>query len=305
MKHVTISVPGKIHVIGEHTVVYGKPALLSAINLRVSVTIKESKQDRIISSKAQKIKSIIETIVKNKFALKKIPSYSLSIQSKIFSGAGLGSSAAVSAAYSAALLEYLHIPWDKKVINDLAFEADKIFNGNPSGGDNTTVVYGGIIQFQKDKKFRTMPASIVRNFVLLNSGKPKESTAEMVKNVANYSVENPKKFKKILIDQEKLTLQMHDVLIKGSDTFLITTIRRAQKNLEDLGVVSKRSQALIQAIEHFGGAAKISGGGGIKGGTGMLVCFAKDSESIINFAKKNNVNYFPVQLAQEGLRREI
>ena len=30
-------------------------------------------------------------------------------------------------------------------LNLLAFECDKVFNGNPSGGDNTTVIYGGFI----------------------------------------------------------------------------------------------------------------------------------------------------------------
>ena len=38
---ITVSVPGKIHLMGEHAVVYGKPALLSAINLRLSVTIEK------------------------------------------------------------------------------------------------------------------------------------------------------------------------------------------------------------------------------------------------------------------------
>lgn len=40
----TVSAPGKIHLMGEHAVVYGKPALLTAIDLRLSVTVKESKR---------------------------------------------------------------------------------------------------------------------------------------------------------------------------------------------------------------------------------------------------------------------
>ena len=40
---ITIFVPAKIHLLGEHAVVYGKPALLAAINKRISVQIVPSK----------------------------------------------------------------------------------------------------------------------------------------------------------------------------------------------------------------------------------------------------------------------
>ena len=38
-KIIKASVPGKIHFLGEHTAVYGKPAILAAINKRCSVTL--------------------------------------------------------------------------------------------------------------------------------------------------------------------------------------------------------------------------------------------------------------------------
>ena len=52
----TVSAPGKIHLLGEHTVVYGKPALLASINKRLYVGIK-SQESRIKNNK--------EIIIKN------------------------------------------------------------------------------------------------------------------------------------------------------------------------------------------------------------------------------------------------
>ncbi|MCL5675530.1 MAG: hypothetical protein M1120_00185, partial [Patescibacteria group bacterium] len=51
MKEITVSAPGKVHLTSAHIVVYGKPALLCAINLRVTVSIKnENHQGKIIIS---------------------------------------------------------------------------------------------------------------------------------------------------------------------------------------------------------------------------------------------------------------
>lgn len=52
MKTINVSVPGKIFFLGEHSVVYGKPALLSTINRYCTVQIiPSSKQEIVITSK--------------------------------------------------------------------------------------------------------------------------------------------------------------------------------------------------------------------------------------------------------------
>lgn len=305
MRKIIISAPGKIHLIGEHTVVYGKSALISTIDLRVYVRINEAKK-RSFSKGIKKIQGIIEPMVAKKLPIVKIPLHAVSITSGIPQGSGLGSSAAICAAYITALLEFLGTGRDKKLVNQLTYEAEKFFNGNPSGGDNTAIVYGGVMQFQKGKRFQYI--RIPKNsdqFVLINSGRPKESTAEMVQKVASFARENIRTFKKVLHDQEKLTLRMRPVLEEGRHEELLEVIMRAQRNLERLGVVSEKARLLIRAIEQLGAAAKITGGGGIQNGSGMILCFGADVEKIMTFAKKQNLECIPVNLGTEGLRKEL
>jgi mevalonate kinase len=44
---IRISIPGKIHLIGEHSVVYGRPAILASINLYLHAGISKSSSKKI------------------------------------------------------------------------------------------------------------------------------------------------------------------------------------------------------------------------------------------------------------------
>lgn len=279
---IKFSAPAKIHLLGEHSVVYGKPAILAAINLRISVSIQKG-----INNLPSYLK-LIEKIVKKRFNLKSISPYKLKIDSQIPIGAGLGSSAALSATYITALLSYLKIKWDLTLINELSFEAEKIFHGNPSGGDNTTVVYGGLIWYQKGMPFTPLPFKIHKNikpFFLINSGKPVETTRQMIE------IAKPK-IKNILDQQEQLVKELAIALKGGNEKKLIEIIRDGERNLEKIGVVGKKAKEIIRQVEKSGGAAKILGGGGFKDGSGMILCY------------HGNVKGTKITLGETGLRQE-
>lgn len=280
-----VSAPGKIHLLGEHAVVYGKPALLATIDLRVTVSISPAKK----FSGNSVFKRIIEPIIKKKFNLQKIPSYKLEVNSQIPLGCGLGSSAAISAAYIGALLSFLKIKWDLNLINKLTFEAEKVFHGNPSGADNRTVIFGGI----------TIPSKLANNFVLINTGKPAETTKEMVELVAVHK----DKYKKIFDDQERLVKELLPVLKNGNKQEFIRIIREGEKNLESIGVVSIFVKSIIRQIEKAGGAAKICGAGGKTKATGILLAYHPEKKVIEKIAGSLNLPFFNVALGVEGLRQ--
>lgn len=290
---IKFSAPGKIHLLGEWSVMGGKPAILAAVDLRVCVTLSKGQSNH-------SLKKIIELIVKKHLKIKTIPPYNLTISSQLPIGAGLGSSAAVSASYIAALLSFLKIKWDLNLINNLTYEAEKVFHGNPSGGDNSTVVYGGLIWFTRtnfDKLNFTIPPKLAKNFTLINTGTPKETTRQMIEIVGA-------KFKKILDDQEQLVKELLPVLKNGNEKELIRIIKKGERNLESIGVASKSSQEIIRKIEKAGGAAKICGAGGKAGPTGVLLCYHQNKTVIKNIAKSFNLPFFSAALGVEGVRQE-
>lgn len=313
---ITVSVPSKVHLLGEHAVVYGKPALLTGIDKRISVTITASKTKRIqgtqlYTKEIEELLKILEREIREQTKSKMIGYYSIKINSQVPVGVGLGSSAALSAGITASLLSFLKIPWNKKTVFDIAYEGEKFFHGNPSGGDLAIVLEGGLLWYRKEfeflKAFTSLsfkPHKNIRQFILINSGKPEESTREMVEKVAQFKIAFPQRTQALFNSQEELTKQMVIALKEGNEDSLIECIKLGERNLEKLDVVGRKAQSLIRTIEKLGGVAKITGGGGVKDGSGMLLVYHKDVERLLNYAKQKNLEVIKIQIGTEGLRRD-
>lgn len=310
---VVVSVPGKIHLMGEHAVVYGKPALISAINYRLYSTITESSDGFQIISQAEKnnlIERAVEVVVR-RLQLSKKPKVKIEISSQIPIGWHAGSSAAVSVAVVSSLIYFLRKIWDPNLFNELAYEVEKFQHGNPSGGDNTAVTFGGFIWYRKELEFlksifqltfRT--SSCLAPFLLIDTGRPKEHTGEMVSLVSKFMKKYSEKGEKLLNENEKAVKDVVIALRQGNEKLLIKAIRSGQKTLEDLGVVSDKVIPFIKEVEKNSGAVKICGGGGKRGSVGFLLCYIRDREKIKSLSQKYHFTLRSVLLGEEGVRLE-
>ncbi|MBI2617623.1 mevalonate kinase [Candidatus Gottesmanbacteria bacterium] len=311
---ITVSAPGKVHLLGEHTVVYGKPALLSAINLRTYVTVKRKtspKKQSIVQIDASHNRQFIKKIasfLQEKFPLPQATELNISVRSNLPIGSGLGSSAAVSAALVGAYLNVVKNTWNPNKINEFTYSIEKITHGNPSGADNTTVVFGGLVWFRKEFEFLksiwSLPISSYTfpKFFLLHSGKPKEPTREMVEQVALSYKKKKELFESIFADQEYQTKKLLLSLKTGNIVDMKSALFSGEKNLEKIGVVGKKAQSIIRELEKSGGVGKISGAGGIAKGSGMILCFHEKPSRIETISKRFSIPFYPVVLGQEGIR---
>ena len=171
------SAPGKIILFGEHFVVHGTPAILAAIDKRVTVTssFTENKTIRVnsklgtldvpISSSYKEVKNEFRPFVY--LANKMIDSnqnangLEIEINSDIPVGVGLGSSSACCVATTASIYGLVESncnpnvsSWQFKKLSpeelvEISIEAEKTIFPDTSGADCAVCTYGGMIVYDK------------------------------------------------------------------------------------------------------------------------------------------------------------
>jgi mevalonate kinase len=355
MKRICVSAPGKLHLLGEHSAVYGKPAVIATVNKRCFVTISSRKDNKIeiilsdlninkivmekeIIKKTNDAQKKWKAYVKNndisvlksitsspldfpiiiigetlKYLKKTLPvGIALSVKSDIPIGSGMGSSAALSVSIAGAIYLLFNKKFNKEIINEIAYSAEFKRHGLPSGGDNSTICFGGLVWYRKEsaelKIIKPISFSLSEkmagNFCIIQTGTPDELTGEMVGLVRVLYKKRPKLVEDALSSQEVLTRELLPAIKSNDEQELIRIIRDGEKNLEKLGVVSVFAKSIMRKIEKIGGAAKICGGGGIKKGTGVLLAYHQDPSVLRQLLLNSGLKYSRIQLGTEGLKIE-
>jgi mevalonate kinase len=280
-KRVTVSAPGKIILAGEHAVVYGQPALVAAIDRRLQVTVKPGKSRKQYTGLLKFALNLLQVpTLKDRFP-RRVGPYKIDIDSQLPIGSGMGSSAALATALVWALKPKATINEKNRLV--------KIFedyqHGKSSGVDQTIVREGGFLRYQQGQ-FKTINLPI-KQAILIDSGKPKESTGDMVKQVAKGRWE--KEFQQI----GRLV-----------NNWRPEKIFENERLLEKIGVVGLKAKKIIRQIESIGGMAKICGAGGVKAGSGRLLVWHRDLRVLFRLIKRQRWQYMRVNLGGPGVRYE-
>ena len=310
MRKIQYCAPAKIIFSGEHAVVYGKPALVSAINLHLTFSVWDAKkeiQDKNILFIA---KTIQEYLKKKKYPIIKTD-YNYSVQSTIPIGRGLGSSAAFSVASSATFLEYFSgRQFQKEEINNVGYQIEKQFHSRPSGVDTSASCFGGLIYFRKEFEFLKtisnlhikIPQNIENNLYLIDSGKPHESTSEMVETVGQKYNKSSKVMDILFSEIEKTTKRLVVSLVKEDGIFFQKTIAENESLLEEIGVVSKHTEQLLCLLKEYG-VGKVTGAGGKKNGSGYILFYHLNGKDIEEKCKKLQIPCIKFVSEYEGVTK--
>lgn len=275
--------PGKVILTGEHSVVFGQPAILASLSRGVTAAIQvgqlnqEQQNDRYL----QHLINIFQDFTKQKNLI-----FALQVNSDLPIQSGLGSSAAFAAAVLGALAEFYQHPLDREQLYQLVWEAENFVHGRSSGADPSIVVRGGLQVFKNGQvKQVTSPSLARETFFLIDSGLAVESTGEMLKKVAS-SPNHLEVVAQIGMLSEKIISDLE------RDSFDPEVFKQNQKLLEELGVVGEKAKNLIKKLQEFGATAKITGAGGLKQGSGYILAWHQDQEAFAQFLKQEKLSFF-------------
>ena len=301
----TSSAPGKIILFGEHAVVYGRPALAVPVTqVQATATVSENSRGGVwieapninLSSELSRLAldhplaAVVNSVF---FALSVVrpPACTVYLQSTIPVAAGLGSGAAVSVAILRALSEFLGAPLSDERVNKLAFEAEKLHHGTPSGIDNTVVTYAKPVYFTKGQPIKTFRVGSAFTIVIGDTG-IFAPTKESVGAVRKLRDADPPRWEKIFNRVGEIVWDARQAIERGDTAELGLLMDANQSLLQEMTVSSVELDHLIKIARTSGAlGAKLSGGG--RGG------------NMIALVRKENAPAMAEALLSAGAKRAI
>jgi len=285
---------GKTILFGEHFVVYGLPAIASALGTYTTANIEVVKgkgwtvDDQRLATPGYKKKkydeamqSIINVIEHLKIETK-MQKLEITFAGDLIAASGVGASAAQCTSLARALNDTFSLKLDDEKINQASYEGEKAYHGTPSGIDNTASTYGGLIWFVKNLDGGKNTMDLLQTpkkipLVIANSGIT-ASTTEVVADVRNLKEENPKKFEKIFKDYKNLAVKAKEALLEGNIITVAELMNKNHELLQEITVSGEINDKLVDiAINNGAIGAKMTGTG-----RGGLVISLAETEKIQN-----------------------
>lgn len=272
---------GKIIFFGEHFVVYGCKAIGFGLEKKIIVEVKKTAQPEIGFSADKNCKRAVNFFK----SLVKKQNFTINIKSsEIPPASGLGSSAAFNVAAIRALSEEFGLGLENMQINNLAFEAEKIFHGTPSGIDNILATFGGAAVFQKktgNNLIKPLRIKTPLHLVMADSGITGQ-TLIMVNKVRALKEKNEKIFSNILATEAMIVNLAVQAVKKGDLQKLGSLMNINHGLLNAIGVSHIECEKIISICRENGAlGAKISGGGG----GGFCAALMENKKSALALAK--------------------
>jgi len=266
---------GKTILFNEHFVVYGIPAIASAINYRTVAIVEPSEKDIFEDRRkgtagysqakmAQQMEAI--GIIKRELSVKN--GLHIVLEGDLPAFSGIGASAANSVAIARAIADEYGLKLSDEEINRIAYKAEKAFAGTPSGIDNTAATYGGLIWFKRSTDpYSDEPPMVERiktkpfDMLLANSGVVAD-TKKVIEGVRERREKNKDRYDRIFEQAENIAYEARKALETDDLERVGKLMNEDHKLLQQIGVSSDALDNMVELALKAGAlGAKLTGGG--------------------------------------------
>lgn len=260
---------GKVILLGEHAVVYGRPALAAGLPNGATASCRPSASTRLVipnldvdvglggdDTLSRALGALLETYPQP------VPPLVITASTDLPVRAGLGSSAALGVAIARTIDRFMGLDSTPAEVAERALPWEQIFHGRPSGLDTTLAALGGLQFFCRGEAPQPVRLGAPLTLVVGHSG-TSPPTRTMVEQVSRQHQRNPARLEKSFDAIGALVANGRLAAEAGDRRALGQLMDLNQNLLAGLLVSTAELEALCRAAREAGAyGAKLTGGGG-------------------------------------------
>lgn len=286
---------GKIILCGEHSVVYGRPAIavpisdmrsyasvvsgpsglglrICALDLKQECTLMETTDDHPLGRLARLVLREVNAAE---------PDAVLTVSSELPIASGMGSGASISVAAARALSAALGAELGPEAISRITYEVEKIHHGTPSGIDNTVISWERPVYFVRGEAPEVFEIHTPFKLLIANSGIA-SSTKEAIEEVRRRWVATPAYYDVVFNCIGAIARAARAAVEQGAIHALGALINENHELLVKMGVSLMQLDRLIAKAREAGAlGAKLTGSG--QGGN-MIALVEEETSSAVRQA---------------------
>ncbi|MEQ9562284.1 MAG: hydroxymethylglutaryl-CoA reductase, degradative [Woeseiaceae bacterium] len=275
---------GKVILLGEHAVVYGRAAIALPLRGAIRASIHDNSEGLVLNIPAWRLKVEVSSRTSSprdaealiRFIVDSLgvtdEKLLIEVDALIPPAAGLGASAALAVSIIRAFDDAFHLGLDDQAVNALAFECEKLAHGTPSGIDNTLAVHSRPILFNRNdpNEIHDIPLRETPPLVVAFSGVA-GSTRTQVAAVRTLYERNSEACNRLFDEIGRLSLTGYDALVSSDYERLGIAMNSCHGLLNALQVSTPVLEEMVHRARASGAVgAKLTGGGG--GGSVVALC---------------------------------